>query len=102
VLSSHEQRIWDDIERFYAAEAEEPVLAAPHPTHRRRREGRGVDDLPAAVVAGVWATILLILIGAVVAGAAVGAATALGWLLWRLWPLLRGRPGERGGWSCAR
>jgi Protein of unknown function (DUF3040) len=90
VLSSHEQRIWDDIERFYAAEVEEPVLPGRRPTHRRRLDGRGVDDLPAAVVAGVWSTILLIIFGALVAGFAVGAATALGWLLWRYWPLLRG------------
>ena len=90
MLSSHEQRIWDDIERFYAAEAEEPVLPAPHPARRRRHDTHGVDDLPAAVVAGLWGAILLVLFGAVVVGLAIGAATALGWLLWRCWPSLRG------------
>jgi hypothetical protein len=85
VLSSHEQRIWDDIERFYAAEAEEPVRPGLRPVRRRR----DADDLPGLVVAGVWSTILLIVFGAVAAGFAVGAATALGWLLWRHWPLLR-------------
>ncbi len=88
MLSRDEQRIWDDIERFYAVEADEPVLPGPHPALRRRRD-RGVDDLPAAVVAGAWGAILLILFGALVAGFAVGAATALGWWVWRYWPLLR-------------
>lgn len=90
MLSSHEQRIWDDIERFYAAEAEEPVVPDLGPTLRRRHDTRGVDDLPAAVVAGMWGTILLVLFGAVVVGLAIGAATALGWLLWRCWPSLGG------------
>ena len=85
--SRSEQRIWDDIERFHAAEAAEPVLPGPHPA--RRRDGRGVDDPPVAVVAGTWCAIPLILFGAVVIGLAIGAATALGWLLWRSWPSLR-------------
>ncbi|WP_448608317.1 hypothetical protein [Geodermatophilus sp. URMC 60] len=50
MLSSREQRIWDDIERFHAAEAEQPVLPGLGPT--RRRDTRGVDDRPAAVAAG--------------------------------------------------
>jgi hypothetical protein len=50
VLSSSEQRSWHDIERIHAAEAAEPVLPGPHPA--RRRDGRGVDDPPGAVVAG--------------------------------------------------
>jgi hypothetical protein len=88
VLSSHEQRIWDDIERLYAAEAEEPVLPGLSPALRPPRHDRGVDDLPAAVVAGAWSAILLVLFGALVVGLAVGAATALGWSLWRCWPRL--------------
>ena len=90
MLSSSEQRIWDDIERFYAAEAEEPVLPGPQPARRGRPGTRGGDDLPAAVVAGAWGAILLVLFGAVDVGLAIGAATALGWLLWRSWPSLRG------------
>ncbi|MGY1639036.1 hypothetical protein ACI78V_20515 [Geodermatophilus sp. SYSU D00742] len=97
MLSSHEQRIWDDIERFYAAEAPEPVLPGRHAASWHRRVGRGVDDLPAAVVGGAWAMVLLVVFGAVVAGLAVGAATALGWLLWRSRPLLRrGDPTSAG------
>lgn len=54
MLSSSEQRIWDDIERFYAAETAEPVLPGPKPARRGRPDAGGGDDLPAAVVAGVW------------------------------------------------
>ena len=92
MLSSHEQRIWDDIERFWAAEAEEPVLPVlPGRRPVLRRDDRGVDDLPAAVVAGAWSAILLVLFGALVVGLAVAGATALGWSLWRLRPLVRDR-----------
>jgi hypothetical protein len=94
VLSSHEQRIWDDIQRCYAAEAEEPVLPGLRSALRRRRADRAVDDLPATVVAGAWSAILLVLLGGLVVGLAVGAATALGWALWRCWPLLRDQDTE--------
>jgi hypothetical protein len=38
VLSSHEQQLWNDIERFYAAKAEEP--APPEPRRPTRIAGR--------------------------------------------------------------
>jgi hypothetical protein len=85
VLSSKEQQIWDDIERYYAAEAEEPAVPDIRPPRRR-----DADDPPAAVVAGAWLSVFLVLFGAVVAGVALVAATALGWLLWHHWPRLRG------------
>jgi hypothetical protein len=87
VLSSQEQRVWDDVVRFWAAEVEEPPRSAPS---RRKGASRDDRDLPAAVVAGTWVTIAVVLLGAVVAGLAVGLATALGWALWRYWPLMRG------------
>jgi hypothetical protein len=90
VLNTQEQQIWDDIERCYAVEAEEPVLPPAEPTRRSRLAGRGVDDLPAAVVTGIWISIFLILFGVGAAGFAVAAATTAGALLWRYWPLLRG------------
>jgi hypothetical protein len=62
VTSSRQQRIWDDIERFHTAEAEESVLPGRRSTLRRRRGHRAADDL------------------------AAGAAAALGWSLWRYWP----------------
>jgi hypothetical protein len=55
-----------------------------------------VDDPPVAVVAGTWSAILLILFGAVVVGLAIGAATALGRLLWR-WPAVAAWPGHHLG-----
>ena len=108
MLSADEQQAWEDIQRYYDAETEEPVRIVPLRTSQRRRPGRGLDDLPAAVVAGVWITIVLVLLGAAVAGLAVAAATALGWAMWRWWPDLvsdpepsspPGREGEGAGES---
>jgi len=96
LISSQERRIWQEIERQYAAEIEEPAPSELRPPHWRRLEGRGADDLPAAVVSGVWASIMLILCGFVLAGLAVGAATALAALLWRYWPMLRVRRRPHG------
>jgi hypothetical protein len=97
VLSAHEQRTWDEIERLYDLDAAEP--ARPHRGVQEEPDGgiAGVDDLPAGVVAGCWAAILLVLFGLVPAGLAVGGLTALGWLLWRLRPLQgRRRDGATG------
>jgi hypothetical protein len=96
VLSTQEQRIWNDVERFYSAEAEEPVRNGPDPARRPRHDARRADDLPAVVVAALWGAIFLIIFGAVAAGFAVGGATGLGWLLWRCWPLLRRQDGRAG------
>ena len=87
MLSSQEQQVWDDVQRFWAEEAEEPPLpdAEPHGSGASRDEA----DLPVAVVAGAWITITLVLFGAMVAGLAVGLATGLGWALWHYWPRLR-------------
>ena len=95
MLSDSEQRVWDDIERFWAEDAEEPARLAPP---LRRRAPRDPTDPPALVVAGAWGTILLVLLGALAAGLAVGAATALGWALWRYWPRL-GRTDASTTWS---
>ncbi len=68
MLSSEEERIWDDVQRFWLEEADEPslpqVVAAPVPG----------SDVPTAVVVGVSSTILLLLFGAVVAALVVAAA----------------------------
>jgi hypothetical protein len=86
VLSADEQQAWEDIQRYYDVEAEEPVRSVGFRTSQPERHGPGLDDLPAAVVAGVWITIILVIFGAAVAGLAVAAATALGWAMWRWWP----------------
>jgi hypothetical protein len=85
VLSSQEQRVWDDVQRFWAEEAEEPALPAPG---RTNWASRNEADLPITVVAGAWITITLVLFGAMIAGLAVGLATGLGWALWHYWPRL--------------
>jgi hypothetical protein len=92
VLSADEQQAWEDIQRYYDAEAEEPVRIVRLRTSQPERPRPGLDDLPAAVVAGVWITILLVLVGAAVAGLAIAAVTALGWAVWRWGPDLGSDP----------
>jgi hypothetical protein len=86
VLSSKEQEIWDDVQRFWTSEAEEPPGLAFPAHHGRWLPGDEEEDLPILVVAGIWATITLVIFGAAVAGLAIAAATVLGWALWRAWP----------------
>ena len=71
VLSSQEQQLWDDIERFWAEEAEEPPL--PEPVE---------SDPPAVIVAGAFSIVLLLLFGEARAALGVAFATALGWTAW--------------------
>jgi hypothetical protein len=79
VLTSDEQRIWEEIVRTYPAEGAEP-----------RRRAHLADEVPTAVlvtivavVVGLWATVVLVLVGAFTAAVTVGLATALGWLFVR-------------------
>jgi Protein of unknown function (DUF3040) len=84
VLSSHERRVWHEMERCQAAaESDQPSARSGH-------SGRRAEDLPAVVVAGSWISILLILIGITTAGLVVGAAATAAALLWRYWPPARG------------
>jgi hypothetical protein len=89
VLSHEEQRAWDEIRRGYAMEAEEPARPVLDPTVRRTRSSTPVA-LRAAVVAGGCFAVLLVVLGAPVAGLAIAVATVPQWLLWRCWPLLDG------------
>jgi hypothetical protein len=85
VLSSQEQRIWEDVQRFWAEEAQEPSRPRlPSPGHREAAS-REETDLPVAVIVGARIAIVLILFGAVPAGLAVAVTTALGWTVWRNW-----------------
>ncbi|MGY1704841.1 hypothetical protein ACI79C_09720 [Geodermatophilus sp. SYSU D00697] len=95
MLDDHEQRVWDDVVRSWAEEAQEPARSAPL---SRRRASQDPPDPPALVVAGVWATILLVIFGVPDAGLAVGVATAAGWAVWRHWPRLGGM-GSATAWS---
>ena len=88
VLSSREERIWDDVLLFWAEEAEEPARAVPG---RWNRTAHDEADLPGPVVVGSWITIASILFGAMVFAVVVGVATALGWALWHYWARLTGQ-----------
>jgi Na+(H+)/acetate symporter ActP len=89
VLSRREQQIWDDVQRFWSVEVEEPPRAASSAPIRRKRVSRDAAVLLATALAGAWIAILLLLVGAVLPGLAVGVATALGWALWHSWALKR-------------
>ena len=86
MLSSREQRVWDDVQRFWAEEVEEPSRAAPHATGLGKRVLRDREVLQIAVLVGMRITVVLLLLGALVPGLALGVATAFGWAL------SRGRP----------
>jgi hypothetical protein len=81
VLSDREQRLLDELERCY--------LAGPAPRSRPRRSRSGRQPLTLVVIACSGPLCLFLLLsGAAVGAAAIAAATALGWLLWRYWPEL--------------
>jgi hypothetical protein len=88
VLSDHEQRVWDEIERELTAEGRGPGGAEGAGRRHRRRDGHH-PAVRAVLVAVGSIAVLLLISGAVSAALALAAATALGWLLWRCWPQLR-------------
>jgi hypothetical protein len=90
VLSAQEQRVWDDVQRFWTEEVEEPSRVAPPAPSCTGRAPRDRAVLQVAVVVGVRITVVLLLFSALVPGLAVGVATALGWALGRSWPHLGG------------
>jgi hypothetical protein len=92
MLSHDEHRAWDEIRRRYAEEAEEPSRPVLDLTVRRPRSS-GPVALRAAVVAGGCLALLLVVLGAPVAGLAIAVATVPQWLLWRYWRLLDGGVG---------
>jgi hypothetical protein len=91
VFSRQELSVRDDVQRSWAAEVEEPPPATFPAPSRRTRVSRDPADLPVAVVAAAWITIMLLLFGAPVAGLVLAVATALGWALWHHRPQLRGQ-----------
>ena len=93
MLSSQEQQVWDDVLRYWDAEAAEPYRLVP-PATGRTWTSLDEEDLPLAVVAGIWTTIALVLFGVMAVGLTVGAATALGWALWRRWPAVGHRTAD--------
>ena len=71
MLSAQEERIWQDVQRYWDVTVEEPG---------------DPDDAPVWVMIGVRVAILLVLFGAVVPGLVVTAASLIGWGLWRARP----------------
>jgi hypothetical protein len=89
MLSSHEQRAWDEIRAHYAEAADEPAPPDRDPAVLPPRTP-GPLSLAATVLAGGCVAALLVLIGAPVAGLAIAVATVPRWLLWRYWSSLDG------------
>jgi hypothetical protein len=94
VLSESEQRLWDDIERFWAEEAEEPERPRVPGTGGRRRPQSGTAALWGII--GVRVVIVLVLFGLPFAALSVAGALAIGWAVVRTG---RGPDGARGLFS---
>ena len=116
MLSDHERRVLEELERTLTAEAESPEAQAggrdaadgsQDPGTRGRDvraatdAGRAHPPIPAlrrwdrhrpagrAVVVAGWLSLLLLVTGAEEAAVALVLAAGLAWSLWRFWPQLR-------------
>lgn len=87
MLSSQEQGAWDDVHGFWVPEAEEPPRFSSS-GFSRGGVWHDQGELPVVLAAGVWLAVAVVLFGAVLAGLAIAAATAVGWALWRNWARL--------------
>lgn len=87
MLSDHERRAWDEIERELTGQSPDPSRTEVARRPRRRRH----DQRPVArgVLVLVCCTVFLLPVTGAAAALALAAAAALGWLLWRWWPQLR-------------
>jgi hypothetical protein len=83
VLNGQEQQVWDDVVRYWAEDAEEPPRDAPLSPAYELTTPQDEDALPLAVIVGARFAVLLVLIGLVPAGVALGVLTWLGWAIWR-------------------
>ena len=83
MLSDHEQRALEELERSYATGTAEPVTPGWPPGRAVGRTGRQ----PGVLVVGVLGCLSIAVAGAGVpaAGLAMATATAIGWLFWRIW-----------------
>ena len=86
MLSDQEQRTWEEIQRFWAETADEPAAVRRAAASLRRQARRERGDVPGWVIIATRVAMVTVLLGAVTAGLALGAATLLGWALWRYWP----------------
>jgi hypothetical protein len=83
VLSDHEQRALEELERSYAAESSEPVRSGRSTRRSPRRSTRPPGFRVIVVLACV--SVALVYAGVPAAALALALATAMGWLFWRLW-----------------
>jgi hypothetical protein len=83
VLSDHEQRALEELERSLAAGPSDAVPPG-HPPGQWPARRSGPPGLLAVTAAGCVSALLLVA-GVPAAALAIAAATALGWLFWRLW-----------------
>ena len=92
MLSRQEERVWEDVQRFWTTTAEEPAYDE-WPT-----DFRPATVHPDPVAAPVWAVvglrvgIVLVLLGVVVPGLVLTVASAVGWRMRRF---LHGPVGEK-------
>ena len=83
MLSDHEQRALEELERSYATEAAEPVRSG-YPTRRSpRRSNRPPGFRVVVVLACV--SVALVFASVPAAALALALATAIGWSFWLLW-----------------
>ena len=81
MLSDHEQRALEELERGYALEAPEPVTSGAG-----RAVGRTAWPPGVLAAGGLGCVSLALLVTGVAAAAlALATATAIGWLFWRVW-----------------
>jgi hypothetical protein len=83
VLSDHEQRALEELERRYAAEAAEPVRSRRATTRPPRRSNRP-PGFRVVLLLGC-ASVALVFASVPAAALALTLATAIGWSFWRLW-----------------
>jgi Protein of unknown function (DUF3040) len=90
VLSDHERRVLDELERSLAGDVAAPEdPGGPGTAHRSPRRWSGRSPADRALEAVGCSAGLLLVAGAAVAALAIAAAGALSWSLWRYWPVLR-------------
>jgi ferric-dicitrate binding protein FerR (iron transport regulator) len=83
VLSDHEQRALEDLERSFATEVSEPVRAGRATRRSPRRPNRPPGYRVVVVLACV--SVALVFGGVPAAALALALATAIVWSFWRLW-----------------
>jgi hypothetical protein len=84
VLSDHEQRALEELERCYATEALEPVRSGCATRRSTRRSNRPPGFRVVVVLASV--SVALVFASVPAAALALALATAIGWSFWLLWP----------------